>query len=165
MTHRGHSTLAAAALACAALRLVVSCSTSSGAPAPAQDDEAGPIGNPTSACEGQGYFDELDSGGCPEGTCVVRAFDTNGGALPCCTSAVSGPGMCLDGSATETGVPGDAGDAGDARDAGDASDGSAAADASDAGDAGDSSDAGGAGDAGDSGDASDAPSDALPLDE
>lgn len=67
------------------------------------------MGPTESACTVQGYFDETDAGQCPEGTCQVLAFDTNGGRLACCTSVVSGPGSCADaGTATESGA--DAGD-------------------------------------------------------
>jgi hypothetical protein len=70
----------------------LACSTS-GKPAAPQPD-ASP-GAAVTACQIQGYVSEVDGGLCPEGTCAVGAFDTNGGLLPCCTSVVSGPGMCL----------------------------------------------------------------------
>jgi hypothetical protein len=77
----------------------VACSTSGG-PAAAVP-EAGPVGEAFTACQIQGYVAESEAGLCPEGTCSVRAFDTNGGLLPCCTSVVSGPGMCIDGGVTD----------------------------------------------------------------
>jgi hypothetical protein len=49
------------------------------------------------ACAINGYVSENDAGRCPEGTCSVLAFDTNGELLPCCTSIDSGPGICVDG--------------------------------------------------------------------
>ena len=49
------------------------------------------------ACAINGYVSENDAGRCPEGTCSVLAFDTNGDLLPCCTSIDSGPGTCVDG--------------------------------------------------------------------
>lgn len=55
------------------------------------------MGRSETACEVQGYFDETDGGQCLAGTCLVLAFDTNGARLACCTSIVSGPGMCADG--------------------------------------------------------------------
>ena len=87
--------LFAAASAAVALRIVVACSTS-GEPAPAP--EAGPPGEAFTACEIQGYVSESEAGLCPEGTCPVLEFDTNGARVPCCTSIVSGPGMCFDGA-------------------------------------------------------------------
>jgi hypothetical protein len=79
--------------------MAVACSTSH-PPATPQSDGA-PPGQAVTACQIQGYVSELDGGLCPPGTCAVRAFDTNGGLLPCCTSVVSGPGMCLDADATD----------------------------------------------------------------
>jgi len=87
------------ALAGLALRTGVACSTS-GRPA-ARGSEGGAPGEAFTACQIQGYESELDGGSCPEGTCAVQAFDTNGGLLPCCTSVVSGPGMCLGADASE----------------------------------------------------------------
>jgi hypothetical protein len=73
--------------------MAAACSTSGPPAAPGLD---GSPGEAFTACQIQGYVSELDGGSCPEGTCAVRAFDTNSGLLPCCTSVVSGPGMCLD---------------------------------------------------------------------
>ena len=88
----------AVALTAVALRMAVACSTS-GTSTGSQPD-ASP-GEAVTACQIQGYVSEAEGGLCPEGTCAVRAFDTNGGLLPCCTSVVSGPGMCLDADATD----------------------------------------------------------------
>jgi hypothetical protein len=85
----------AAATAAVVLRILVACSTSgTAAPAP----EAGPPGEAFSACQIQGYISESEAGLCPDGTCSALAFDTNGARIPCCTSVVSGPGMCVDGA-------------------------------------------------------------------
>jgi hypothetical protein len=89
--------LFAAAMTAVVLRMGVACSTSGKSAGPPPD--AAP-GETVTACQIQGYVPEVDGGLCPEGTCAVRAFDTNGGLLPCCTSVVSGPGMCLDTDAT-----------------------------------------------------------------
>lgn len=90
---------------CLVLRIVAGCSTSSpSSQAPSPD---GAAGESFTACEIQGYVSELDGGGCPEGTCPVLAFDTNGGRLACCTSIASGPGLCVDAA----GEPTDAADA------------------------------------------------------
>jgi hypothetical protein len=94
---RARHALAAASVAIV-LRVVVACSTS-GAPAPAAPYDATP-GEAFTACQIQGYVSEAEGGACPEGTCPVLAFDTNGARVPCCTSIVSGPGMCFDDAAT-----------------------------------------------------------------
>jgi hypothetical protein len=116
-----------AVLACAMVRAGVGCSTASKVSASGPRPEAGLPG--TTACQVQGYFDELDGGECPDATCHVAAVDTNGGRLACCTSVASGPGMCL-GASAEGGAPGDDGAAGDASDAtpvdGETADGSTA---------------------------------------
>jgi hypothetical protein len=93
--------LFAAALGCLTLQMGVACSTSGRASGPELSDAPGEA---FTSCQIQGYFSEAEGGLCPEGTCAVRAFDTNGGLLPCCTSVVSGPGMCLD---ADTPNPGD----------------------------------------------------------
>jgi hypothetical protein len=85
--------LTGVALVGLALRLVA-CSTS-GAPATQPEPDGAP-GESFTACEINGYIPELDSGGCPEGTCLALAFDTNGGQLACCTSIATGPGPCAD---------------------------------------------------------------------
>ena len=127
---RGSFVLAAAGV-CVLVGLAGACSTKSGgAKAP---KSKGPGTPGATACEVQGYFDESEGGACPDGTCPVDAFDTNGGRLACCTSIVSGPGRCL---GAEGGAPDAAVDAAppDVTDAGtpDAIDASAsdAADAS-----------------------------------
>ena len=88
--------LLAAASAAVVLRIVVGCST---AQEPASTPEAGPPGEAFTACQIQGYVSESEGGLCPEGTCPVLAFDTNGAQVPCCTSIVSGPGRCVDSGA------------------------------------------------------------------
>jgi hypothetical protein len=90
---RARHFLAVAAIGCA-VGVTFACSTT-GTPAVAEE-EAGPPGEAFTACQIQGYASETEAGGCPLGTCPVRAFDTNGGLLPCCTSIVSGPGRCID---------------------------------------------------------------------
>ena len=96
------------------VRVAVGCSTASKPGAADEDAEAGIPG--ATACQVQGYFDELEGGDCPDATCQVAAVDTNGGRLACCTSVASGPGMCLgaEGDAvsadeTTTDAPSDAG--------------------------------------------------------
>ncbi len=108
--------LVAAASAAVVLRIVVGCST---AQEPASTPEAGPPGEAFTACEIQGYVSESDAGLCPEGTCPVLAFDTNGAQVPCCTSIASGPGMCVD-AATSPSDASDAAQDGDATGDGDA---------------------------------------------
>jgi hypothetical protein len=95
------------------LRILVACSKSS-AP-PVQEVEAGPPGEAFTACQIQGYVSESEAGLCPEGTCPALAFDTNGARVPCCTSIVSGPGMCVDSAGAPDGGEGlaDGGDAAD----------------------------------------------------
>ncbi|HEY8090803.1 MAG TPA: hypothetical protein VIF09_23235 [Polyangiaceae bacterium] len=82
------------AAVCVTVALIAGCSTKSNAGTPRKS--RGPARPGATACEVQGYFDESEGGACPEGTCVVDAFDTNAGRLACCTSIVSGPGRCLD---------------------------------------------------------------------
>jgi hypothetical protein len=104
----------AAAVVCVMVGLVGACSTnSSGANAPRSK---GPETPGATACEVQGYFDESEGGACPDGTCPVDAFDTNGGRLACCTSIASGPGLCLgaEGGAMDAAVDATAPDAADA---------------------------------------------------
>ena len=105
--------LLAAASAAVVLRVVVACSTSA-APAPAAPYDAAP-GEAFTACQIQGYVSESEAGLCPEGTCPALAFDTNGARVPCCTSIVSGPGMCFDDAATSdaTTSPPDGSEAGE----------------------------------------------------
>jgi hypothetical protein len=113
------------ALVAIALRAGLACSTS-GQAAAAPGSDGGPPGEAVTACQIQGYVSELDGGSCPPGTCAVRAFDTNGGLLPCCTSVVSGPGMCLDAevtgedgeSSTEEGETGQGGEGGESGESG-----------------------------------------------
>jgi hypothetical protein len=91
--------LLAATSAAVVLRLVVACSTS--AKPAAAVPEAGPPGEAFTACEIQGYVSESEGGLCPDGTCPALAFDTNGARVPCCTSIVTGPAMCVDAGAAE----------------------------------------------------------------
>lgn len=116
----------AAASAALVVRILVACSTSS-APAPAAPYDATP-GETFTACQIQGYVSESEGGLCPEGTCPVQAFDTNGARVPCCTSIVSGPGMCVGDGGTSLADGSEA--AADATDATDAADAAEAAESS-----------------------------------
>jgi hypothetical protein len=124
-----------------ALGILAACSTASQPAATSED--SGPPGEAFTACQINGYASELDSGTCPQGTCRVQAFDTNGALLPCCTSIVSGPGLCLD--ATLPVSPDASEAAADATESGDAGD--AMADAFEVGTDGEASVEGDAGDA------------------
>jgi hypothetical protein len=138
--------LCVASAAALVLGLLGACSTTGTPPSVGEKAEAGEA---FSACQVQGYESEFDGGGCPQGTCAVLAFDTNGALLPCCTSVVSGPGLCVDAGAIDASEAGDGGatdgDATVAADAADASDGSDAGDTSVEGSTDASSEAGDAG--------------------
>jgi hypothetical protein len=99
LTRRGRAFFTAA-LGCTALRMGVACSNSGRPSGPESTDAPGEA---FTSCQIQGYVSEQEGGLCPEGTCAVQAFDTNGGLLPCCTSVVSGPGTCLDADTPDSG--------------------------------------------------------------
>lgn len=115
--------LVAVASVAVVLRILAACATSKQPAVQAPYD--GPPGEAFTACQIQGYVSESEGGLCPEGTCPVLAFDTNGARVPCCTSIVSGPGRCVDGAGAtvadgseEAAEDGDVGDAVEAGESG-----------------------------------------------